>query len=193
MPQFEHQADAILAHHGFFWKNESPTIVGSKYRKIALLMKHQINLLAYHLPLDAHPILGNNIQLAQKLAINQPQRIVNSLVWQGQLDDVSVDEFSQRITDELQREPLIVGAKKEQLRSIAWCTGAAQNFLDQAVGLGVDAYLSGEISEQTPHFALENDMVYIAAGHHATERYGVQALAQHLAQKFDLNHEFIED
>lgn len=185
-------ADAILVHHGFFWRNETPNLVGAKRQKIALLLKHHINLYAYHLPLDAHIEFGNNIQLAHQLGIDKPKPLPNSLLWQGELSHTSLTDFAKIITKKLERKPLIVGTKKDKINTIAWCTGGAQNALAEAVDLGVDAYLSGEISETTPHTALENNMTYISAGHHATERYGVQALGQHLNKRFGIAHQFIE-
>ncbi len=192
----EQKADAIIVHHGFFWKNEHPEIIGAKRKKIALLLEHNINLYAYHLPLDAHLTLGNNIQLAHKLGIKNPKPLANSLVWQGELPTVKTKDFTQTIADKLHRTPLITGVSKQNLNSIAWCTGGAQNAIDEAIELGVDVYLSGEISEQTPYTALENNITYISAGHHATERYGVQALGHHLVQQFGkqfgISHQFIE-
>ncbi len=184
-------ADAILVHHGFFWKNEPVQLIGAKRQKIALLLKHNINLYAYHLPLDAHIKFGNNITLGYKLDIKNPTPVANSLLWQGMLK-ISLTEFEQKINKTLARKPLIVGAKKDKINSIAWCSGGAQNMINEAINLNVDAYLSGEISEQTPYIALENNIAYISAGHHATERYGVQALGQHLSEKFTLSHQFID-
>ncbi len=187
----DEKADAIFVHHGLFWKNERQTITGAKRRKIALLLENNINLFAYHLPLDAHPEVGNNAQLGQLLGLTNASPVDNSLVWQGRIN-ASVDEFAATLENKLHRTPLIIGDKATHISKIAWCTGAAQGFIDQAIDLGVDAYLSGEASEQTPAAALENDLVFISAGHHATERYGVQALCQHLGEKFDCNHQFIE-
>ena len=188
----EQSADAILVHHGFFWQNEPANIVGAKRKKIALLLANNINLYAYHLPLDAHIKLGNNIQLAHQLGIKNPHPLPNSLVWQGELPQISLSNFKTTITKQLHRQPLIVGQTKAKIASIAWCTGGAQNSLNEAINLGVGVYLSGEISEQTPYTALENNIAYISAGHHATERYGVQAVGKHLQAKFDISHQFID-
>jgi dinuclear metal center YbgI/SA1388 family protein len=187
----DEKADAIFVHHGLFWKNDPQTISGAKRRKIALLLKNNINLFAYHLPLDAHPEVGNNAQLGQLLGINNMIPVANSLLWTGELES-SVSEFGVEIENALQRAPLIIGDKSSNIKRIAWCTGAAQGFIDQAIELNVDAYLTGEVSEQTPAVALENDLVFISAGHHATERYGVQALCQHLSSKFSCQHQYIE-
>ncbi|MCS5591144.1 MAG: Nif3-like dinuclear metal center hexameric protein [Gammaproteobacteria bacterium] len=187
----DEKADAIFVHHGLFWKNDPQIITGAKRRKIALLLEHNINLFAYHLPLDAHPKVGNNAQLGELLGISNREPVANSLLWTGKID-VSATEFGHVIESALQRAPLIIGNKSERIKSIAWCTGAAQGFIDQAVELEVDAYLTGEISEQTPAVALENDLLFISAGHHATERHGVQALCHHLSAKFDCQHQYIE-
>ena len=187
----DEKADAIFVHHGLFWKNDPQTITGAKRRKIALLLDNNINLFAYHLPLDAHPDVGNNAQLGKLLGINNMNPVENSLLWTGELE-LNVGEFGAEIENVLQRAPLIIGDQGSNIKRIAWCTGAAQGFIDQAVELGVDAYLTGEASEQTPAVALENDLVFISAGHHATERYGVQALCQHLDGKFGCQHQYIE-
>jgi len=187
----DEKADAIFVHHGLFWKNDSQTITGAKRRKITLLLENNINLFAYHLPLDAHPDVGNNAQLGKLLGINNMNTVADSLLWTGEIDS-SVNEFGMKIESALQRAPLIIGDKSGNINRIAWCTGAAQGFIDQAVELGVDAYLTGEVSEQTPATASENDLVFISAGHHATERYGVQALCQHLSGKFECQHQYIE-
>ncbi len=187
----DEKADAIFVHHGLFWKNDSQIISGSKRRKIALLLENNINLFAYHLPLDAHTEVGNNAQLGQLLGITNRKPIDNSLLWAGEIDTVAI-EFGEKIESALQRAPLIVGDKSKNIRRIAWCTGAAQGFIEQAIALGVDAYLTGEVSEQTPATALENNLVFFSAGHHATERFGVQALCQHLSDEFGCQHQYIE-
>ena len=185
-------ADTIICHHGLFWKNTPQSITGAMRTKIALLLMQRINLFAYHLPLDAHEHLGNNIQLAKKLGICHAKPISRSLLWQGKLGGINMLDFEKRIESALQRKPLVCGAKKQKLDNIIWCTGAAQSYLHQAIAMGADVYLSGEISEQTPYTASENNISYISAGHHATERYGVQALSAHLARRFDLQNQFIE-
>jgi dinuclear metal center YbgI/SA1388 family protein len=187
-------ADAILVHHGYFWKNEDATIVGLQRNRIKFLLENNISLLAYHLPLDAHPELGNNAQLAQKLGLE-----VKS--WQGNQGLVglgifpstaSLKEFSKHVENQLQRTPLVIGDTNKSIKNVAWCTGGAQGYMQDAIDLGVDLFISGEVSEQTYHLAQESGVAYIAAGHHATERYGVQALGEHLAQHFGINHEYIE-
>ncbi len=187
-------ADMVLVHHGYFWRNEDPRVVGIKHKRLRFLLTHEINLAAYHLPLDAHPELGNNAQLARLLGLNvEGVAGEQSLVWHGSLPVAeSLWDFQQRLGGVLQRQPQVVGDLKRQVRRVAWCTGAAQQYLETAIALGVDVFVSGEISEQTVHLARESGVSYIAAGHHATERYGVQALGQHLAQHFGLTHQFVD-
>lgn len=191
-------ADAILVHHGFFWRGEAPAIVGIKRKRIAALLAHDVSLLAYHLPLDAHAQLGNNVQLARRLGIQVDgcvqQGDAKGLLWHGHLDQaVSAGDFSSLIETRLQRVPLHLASTRNQpIRTLAWCSGGAQGYIEGAADLGVDAYLSGEASEQTFHLARERDIHYFGAGHHATERYGVQALAEHLGRQFDLQWQFID-
>ncbi len=187
-------ADAILVHHGYFWRNEDATLTGIKKRRITHLLQRDVSLLAYHLPLDAHPELGNNAQLGQHLGLLAQGRFgEQDIAWHGELQQPqTLAEFAARINQHLQRAPQIIGESERKLRRIAWCTGAAQGYFEQAVALGVDAFLTGEISEQNVHVAHETGVAFIAAGHHATERYGVQALGQHLAQQFALEHRFFD-
>jgi dinuclear metal center YbgI/SA1388 family protein len=187
----DEKADALFVHHGFFWKNEDAKITGIKRNRIAQLLANNVNLFAYHLPLDAHIKVGNNIQLAQKLAIQNPTPIGDTLVWQGDIN-MSLAQFGQVVESATQRKPLILGDDNKQLKRIAWCTGGAQGYIDHAINVDADIFLTGEVSEQIPAIAKENDIAFISAGHHATERYGVQALCQHLSEKFDLKHQFID-
>ena len=187
----DEKADAIFVHHGIFWKNEGQTISGAKRRKISLLLSHNINLFGYHLPLDAHPEIGNNVQLGKRLGIQNMNPVSDSLIWQGELN-TNLNDFSALIEERLGRTPQVFGKKSEKIQRIAWCTGAAQGYISDAIELNVDLYLSGEVSEQTPAAAAENNMTFMSAGHHATERYGVQALSKHLSEKFKLQHQYIE-
>jgi len=188
------EADTVLVHHGYFWRNENPTIVGIKKKRIEFLLDNRINLIAYHLPLDIHYEYGNNKQLAIRLGFEISKAIKpQSLVWHGILSNpMSIEDLSLHINNCLNRPPLIISEPKKMIRNIAWCTGAAQNYFEDAIALNVDAYLSGEISESTVHLAKESGVSYISAGHYATERYGVIALGQHLAQKFNLAYDFVE-
>jgi dinuclear metal center YbgI/SA1388 family protein len=188
-------ADAIVVHHGYFWKGESPCLVGMKGRRIGSLVRAGMSLFAYHLPLDAHPELGNNRQLARVLGIADPRPADadEGLLWRGRLPQpVAAAEFSVAVAKALGRQPLLVSAHDRPIRELAWCTGAAQGWVEQASALGVDAFLSGEISEQTTHQARELGVHYFAAGHHATERYGARALGSHLAERFGLEHRFLD-
>jgi len=187
-------ADAILVHHGYFWRNEEATLTGIKKRRIAYLLQHDVSLLAYHLPLDAHAELGNNAQLALRLGLLAQGRFgEQDIAWHGELQQPqTLGEFAAHIAHTLQRTPLVIGEKERTLRRIAWCSGGAQSYFEQAVALGVDAFLTGEISEQNVHVAHETGVAFIAAGHHATERYGVQALGEHLAQQFKIEHRFFD-
>lgn len=187
-------ADALLVHHGYFWRGEPEPLTGIKGRRVSLLYRNSISLIAYHLPLDMHPELGNNVQLGRRLGLVDIQPMASEpLVWTGLLPSPqSAEEFSGQLEACLDRAPLHIKAGPEQLRRIAWCTGAAQGYIEQAVAAGCDAYVSGEISEHTVHIARESGIHYFAAGHHATERFGVQALGEELAEKFDLRHQFVD-
>ncbi len=190
-------ADAVFVHHGYFWRNENPVIRGMKKQRIMTLLKHGISLFGYHLPLDAHPELGNNARLGQLLGISavevMDQRELQGVGNIGLLErPMTLTGLGQRVADVLQREPLLIDGGEHLIRRIAWCTGGAQGYIDKAHELGADAYLSGEVSENTTHSARENGLHYIAAGHHATERYGIQALGEHLAQQFEIQHQYID-
>jgi dinuclear metal center YbgI/SA1388 family protein len=191
------KADAILVHHGYFWKNESASLVGMKRARLKTLLTHDINLMAYHLPLDAHPTYGNNVQLAKHLGI----QIVGDMHCQwgegvallGELEaSMTGQEFEAHLAAKLYRKPLYIIGSDKPIKSIAWCTGGAQELIDLAAAYNVNAYLTGEASEQTVHVARELGLNFFAAGHHATERYGVKALGEHLAAKFGIECQFID-
>lgn len=190
-------ADAILVHHGYFWRNENPCITGLRYERIKLLLDAGISLFAYHLPLDAHPELGNNAQLAKRLGIQvegglepgNPRSVGNV----GRLAAATTgNDFARIIEQRLKRKPLHVAGSDRPVKRIAWCTGGAQAYIEQAIALGVDAYITGEASEQTVHIARETGIHFYAAGHHATERYGVQAVGHWLAEHYQIRHEFVD-
>lgn len=187
----EEKADAIFVHHGVFWDNESKTISGAKRAKIALLLKHNINLFGFHLPLDDHDEVGNNVELGRRLGIKNMEPVAGGLLWQGELN-TNISDFSKLIEEKLDRAPQVFGKQSGKIKKISWCTGAAQGFIEDAINLNVDLYLSGEVSEKTPAVAKENNITFISAGHHATERYGVQALCKHLCFQFKLQHHYIE-
>ena len=193
----ELQADAVLVHHGFFWKNENPCVVGIKQKRIKALLVHDISLFAYHLPLDAHHELGNNVQLAKKLGLgmtealypDNPKQVGNIAI----LDEAMLaSEFANLCERVLGQKPIHIAGFNPLIKKIGFCTGAAQGFIEQAVLMGCDAYLSGEISEPTVHTARETGVHYFGAGHHATERYGVQAVGEFLAAKLGIEHIFVD-
>ena len=190
------KADVLLVHHGYFWKGEDERITGLKYQRIRSLIEAGINLVAYHLPLDAHPLYGNNAKLADVLELDIAGSFPSgndAVGMYGTLKTpMTAAEFNEKITSALDREALHIGDKSQQIHTLAWCSGAAQGYIEAAAELGVDAYLTGEISEQTVHIARENGMHFYAAGHHATERYGVQAFGEHLAAHFAIEHQFID-
>jgi dinuclear metal center YbgI/SA1388 family protein len=190
----ERGADTLLVHHGYFWKGEAPAIAGYKGRRISSLIKNNINLLAFHLPLDAHPVVGNNVQLARVMGWEQGDSFgEQGLLFEGRLPGKqSLAELAQAIETRLDTRTLTVDAGGHPIERIAWCTGAAQGFIEAAAERGVDAFISGEISEPTFHQARELGIHYIAAGHHATERYGVQALAGVIADRFGIEQQFVD-
>ncbi|HNJ77513.1 MAG TPA: Nif3-like dinuclear metal center hexameric protein [Azospira sp.] len=187
-------ADAILVHHGWFWKGEDGRITGLRRRRIGTLLTHDINLFAYHLPLDAHPGLGNNAQLAQRLGwIAEGRFGEQDIAWYGSVAaPTTAGALAASLAAGLGRPPQLIGDLNRPVCRIGWCSGGAQGYFEQAIALGLDAYVSGEISEQTVHLARESGVAYLAAGHHATERYGVQAVADHLADRFGLQCEFVD-
>lgn len=188
------QADAIIVHHGFFWKNEPAVITGMKYRRIAQLIKHDINLLAYHLPLDAQPEFGNNAALSEQIGLKNILPFGSMrLSLAGDLPKpIEVSELGHRLERVLGRPPLIVGPQDKLIKRIGLCTGGAQDGIIEAVHLGLDAFISGEISERTTHIAREEGVTYFAAGHHATEREGIRRLGLKLAEHFDLDVRFVD-
>jgi dinuclear metal center YbgI/SA1388 family protein len=190
-------ADAVLVHHGYFWKGEDACITGMKRRRLQRLLGSDISLLAYHLPLDAHDELGNNAQLARVLGLQSSGTFGGEndlqLGHYASLDRVmSGESLALHLQQCLGRPPLHIPVPTKSIRNVGWCTGAAQSYIEAAVALGLDAFISGEISEPTVHIARECGIHYFAAGHHATERFGVQALGEYLAGKFGLRHRFID-
>ncbi len=193
----ECDADAILVHHGYFWRGEDERIRGMKKRRLHSLLVHDISLFAYHLPLDAHYELGNNATLARLLGFetkagldaDDPRSVGNV----GRLaSPMSIEGLLALIEQKLGRTPQHIGEPGVTVERIAWCTGGAQSYIEQAVAADVEVYLTGEISEPTVHTAREEGIHFIAAGHHATERYGVQAVGEHLAEKWGIEHRFID-
>lgn len=188
-------ADVVLVHHGYFWKGEDPRVIGMKARRLRTLLEHGVSLLAYHLPLDAHPELGNNAQLGRRLGLTVEGGFSGTppIGLYGRLEiPLTPQAFAERIATALGRPPVHVAAARPRIETVAWCTGGAQRMIDEAAELGVDAYITGEISEPTVHVARERDLHFFSAGHHATERYGAMALAGHLADKFGLDCRFVD-
>lgn len=190
------KADAIFVHHGYFWRGEAEPLVGMKGRRIRSLIENKISLVAYHLPLDAHGQLGNNAQLAKLLGFKVLGGVdagERPIALYGELEQpCNLNALCERIETTLQRKPLAFGDANKQVHKVAWCTGAAQSYFEQATARGVDCFITGEVSEQTYHSAEESGVAFIAAGHHATERYGVKALGEYLAEKFKLEVEFVD-
>lgn len=191
------KADTLLVHHGYFWKGEDPCLVGIKGNRIKKLLQNNMNLLAYHLPLDAHPEYGNNVQLARDIDLQVTggmQPIDNPIGIVGYFNQkMSLQALSDLLEKKLARKPLCVGELEKPIKTMALCTGAAQSMISDAASLGVDCYLTGEIAEQTVHIARETGVAFIAAGHHATERYGVKALANLIKATWPLEVAFIDD
>lgn len=192
----EAEADVVLVHHGYFWKGEDARVTGMKRRRLQTLLGHDISLLAYHLPLDLHPEVGNNVQLARQLEITvegplDPDNPKVAGLLGSLAEPMTARDFARRVQGVLGREPLLVEGAG-MVRRIGWCTGGGQGYIDDAIAAGVDLFLTGEASEQTFHSARENGVSFIAAGHHATERYGVQALGDYLARRFAIEHLFID-
>jgi dinuclear metal center YbgI/SA1388 family protein len=188
------EADLLLVHHGYFWKGEAQPLTGMKGRRIAALYRHGLSLAAYHLPLDVHPQLGNNARLGRLLGIEEAAPVAEGeLLWGGAFaTPLTPQALAGRLRDLTAREPLLLDGGAGRIDRLAWCTGAAQGLIDRAADLGFPAYLSGEVSESTLHVARERRIHYFAAGHHATERYGVQALGDELAREFGLFHRFVD-
>ncbi len=197
----ERGADTVLVHHGWFWRNEDPRVLGPRRRRLALTLAHDLNLIGYHLPLDAHPTLGNNAQLARVLGL-QPMRDAegvpltcgrDGLIWLGEAPGAAtLGQFAEQVSQRLQRQALWVGDAQAPVGRVAWCTGGAQNMMQEAVEAGATVYITGEASEPNAHLARETGVGFIAAGHHATERYGVQALGEAVAAEFGIKVEFID-
>lgn len=194
----ELKADAVLVHHGYFWKGEPEPIRGMKGNRIRSLIKHDINLFGYHLPLDIHPELGNNAELARLLGIEieggmegHPQSV--SLF--GRLSEpLTGSALAARLDKVLHRKPLHIAPNMsdELIETIGWCTGGGQDYIELAADLGLDAFISGEISERTTYTARERNIHYFSAGHHATERYGIKALGEWLKREHSLEVEFVD-
>lgn len=193
----ERGAHAILVHHGLFWRGHEGRLTGWLAQRVRRLMVHGVNLYAYHLPLDAHPELGNNAQLARILGLRRETTFGDqALGFIGDFADPASPRTAQflreRTSVALSRQALLVPGDGRDLKRIAWCTGGAQGYFEAAIAAGADAFITGEISEPQAHLARETGVAYLACGHHATERYGVQAVAAQVAQQLGLQHAFID-
>ena len=190
-------ADAILVHHGLFWRGQDGTVTGWMKQRLALLLQHDVSLLAYHLPLDAHPEFGNNAQLGLRLGFAPPPggwgRFGDQqLGFLGEVEPCSGAELAGRVARALGRDPTLIDPGARPIRRVAWCSGGAQGHFEAAIAAGADAFLTGEISEPQAHLARECGVAFLACGHHATERYGAPALGARVAAELGLQHEFIE-
>ena len=191
------KADAIFVHHGLFWRGQDGTVTGWMRQRLQRLLAHDINLLAYHLPLDAHPQWGNNAQLGQRLGLQAEQSfgeqalgLLGSSISGSPWPDTTA--LAQHVQTCLQRTPVVVAGDGRPLRRMAWCTGGAQAYFEAAIAAGADAFITGEISEPQAHLARETGVAFLACGHHATERYGAPATAAQVASQLGLTHQFID-
>ncbi len=190
-------ADALLVHHGYFWSKQPRVITGWMYERLSLIMKHDLSLLAYHLPLDYHRELGNNVQLAKQMGWHiertMPSLSGVDIGMIGELEaPLSQEDFAISLENKLDHKPLVIAGHGRVIKRIAWVTGAAGCDMVYADEANVDAFITGEISENMVHEAKERGLVLVAAGHHATERYGVQAVGAVLAKKFDIMHTYVD-
>ena len=195
------QADAIFVHHGLFWRGQDGRVTGWMKQRLAMLLRHDISLFAYHLPLDAHLELGNNAQLGLQLGLcahagetghfgEQQLGFLGQKINGGSFD--TLDELVATIEKSLKRPVIQVGQSKNAIKNIAWCSGGAQSYFEAAIAAGADVFITGEISEPQAHYAREMGVPFIACGHHASERYGAPAVAAYVAKQFGLLHEFID-
>ena len=190
----EEGADTVLVHHGWFWRGEDSRVIGFRKARLQALLRHNINLMAYHLPLDGQPELGNNARLAALFDWRIEGRYGEQEIgfFGEAMRPQSLSALSDEVSAALHRPPLVVGDGNRRIERVAWCSGGGQSYFEQATFLGVDAFLSGEISEHSVHLARETGVAYIAAGHHATERLGIRALAEHLTEKLELECRFVD-
>jgi dinuclear metal center YbgI/SA1388 family protein len=193
----EARADAVLVHHGLFWRGQDGRVTGWMKQRLQCLLANDLNLLAYHLPLDVHAEWGNNAQLAHRLGV----RVLpgpagrfgeQSLGWMGEVVSMPLSAWTQRVQALVQRPVVCVGDDQRPIHRVALCTGGAQSYFEAAIEAGADVFITGEISEPQAHYAREMGVAYIACGHHASERYGVQAVGEAMAQRLGIEHRFIE-
>jgi dinuclear metal center YbgI/SA1388 family protein len=187
-------ADAVLVHHGLFWRGQDGRLTGWLAERVRRLMAHGVNLFAYHLPLDAHAELGNNAQLGLRLGWRADARFGEQALGfagdAGGRDDAAA--IAAHVAQVLGRAPLLLPGDGRRIRRVAWCSGGAQGGFEAAIAAGADLYLTGEVSEPQAHLARETGVAFLACGHHATERYGAPALGAHLAERYALEHRYID-
>ncbi|RLA07077.1 MAG: Nif3-like dinuclear metal center hexameric protein [Gammaproteobacteria bacterium] len=189
----EEKAQTILTHHGFFWKNEAPQITGIKRTRIKLLLENNINLLTYHLPLDIHPLIGNNIRLAKTLNLVNIRHKNKGGFYYGEFEkEISMPEFNKFIDDTFKTHSIYVGDSDKKIKTVGLCTGAGQNFMQQAIDLNLDIFISGEHSENNYYLANESETNFISMGHHNSEKYGIMKLGELLQDKFFIQHKFLD-
>lgn len=189
------RADALLVHHGLFWRGQDGRLTGWLRQRVARLLEHNINLFAFHLPLDAHPEWGNNAQLGLRLGLMADARFGDQdlgFIGSAAQAEVRVQDLASKLAHVLNRQPTLLAGDGRPLRRVAWCTGGAQSYFEDAIAAGADVFITGELSEPQMHLARETGVAFLACGHHATERFGVQALGAHLAARFGLSQQFIE-
>lgn len=189
-------ADALLVHHGWFWKGEGQVLTGIKGRRVRTMLKANMSLFGYHLPLDAHPTLGNNAELARLMGWRRTEPLEASVKHSigdiGDCEPTSGSAMAARLERILGQAPVWIDGGRDCIARVAWCTGGAQSYFARSIDAGVDAFVTGEISEPMVHLARESGVHYFAAGHHATERYGVQALGARIASELGLEHQYFE-
>jgi dinuclear metal center YbgI/SA1388 family protein len=187
------RADAVLVHHGLFWRGQDGRLTGWLAERVRRLMVHGITLFAYHLPLDAHAEHGNNAQLGARLGLTADARFgEQDLGFSAPVAATSLDALADAVRSALGRAPLVLPGDGRALRRVGWCTGGAQGYFEAAIAAGCDAFLTGEVSEPQAHLARETGVAFLACGHHATERYGAPAVAAHVAERFGLEHRFFD-
>jgi dinuclear metal center YbgI/SA1388 family protein len=186
-------ADTLIVHHGLFWRGQDGRLTGWLKERVARLLARQVNLFAFHLPLDAHPELGNNAQLGLKLALRADAHFgEQDLGFIGPAPHAELAALVRHAQSALGREPTVVAGDGRPLRRVGWCTGGAQGYFESAIAAGADAFITGEISEPQAHVARETGVAFLACGHHATERFGAPAVGSWVAERFGLEHRFIE-
>lgn len=194
----EQGVDALLVHHGYFWKGERLEIRGIKRKRLSAFIKEDLNLLAYHLPLDAHADFGNNASMAKRLGVNVshilPWNRQQNLLWMGEYSNVvSPDEFFEKLKSIYGKQVIHVPVARKSIQKVAWCTGGAQDVMEEAIEHSIDAFVTGEFSERTYHLAKESNVHFFAVGHHASEKDGIYFLGEHLSKQFGIQHFFIDE